>query len=227
SEYLIRFAERLHDLARFAEAGSDRQLAFTRSFAGAATTNEQLAIVEELLDGTQDWPGLQIDTDLRWFLLQQLIASGARGNDAVEAELQRDDTATGRRQAAMARAAAPTAEAKEQAWQSILHDESLPNAMLEATIAGFSQRDQLTLTDPYIEPYFAALDAVWAERTMEIAQSITMGMFPMFSVDQATIDRAEAFLATEPVPALARLIAEGRDGLVRAQRARAADAARS
>ncbi|HEV8024044.1 MAG TPA: aminopeptidase N, partial [Candidatus Nanopelagicales bacterium] len=47
SEYLIRFAERLHDLARFAEAGSDRQLAFTRSFAGAATTNEQLAIVEE------------------------------------------------------------------------------------------------------------------------------------------------------------------------------------
>jgi Domain of unknown function (DUF3358). len=124
----------------------------------------------------------------------------------------------------MARAAIPTAAAKEQAWQAILHDESLPNAMLEATIAGFSQRDQLELTDPYIEPYFAALDDIWAERTMEIASSITMGLFPMYSVQDSTISRAEEFLATEPVPALARLVSESRDGLLRAQRARAMDA---
>ncbi len=224
TEYLIRFAARVRDLAQSAESGSDRQLAFTRSFAGAATTNEHLELLERLLDGSEVWPGLDVDTDLRWFLLQQLVAAGSRAEDAIDAELRSDDTATGRRQAAMARAAIPTAAAKEQAWQAILHDESLPNAMLEATIAGFSQRDQLALTDPYIEPYFAALDDIWAERTMEIASSITMGLFPMYSVEDSTISRAEEFLATGPVPALARLISESRDGLLRAQRARAMDA---
>ena len=224
TEYLIRFAERMLELAQAAESGGDRQLAFTRAFAGAATTAEHLGIVEALLDGTTSWPGLEVDTDLRWFLLQQLIASGVRGSEAIDAELASDDTATGRRQAAMARASMPTASAKEQAWESILRDTSLPNAMLEATIAGFMQRDQCSLTDLYIEPYFEALPAIWADRTMEIAQSITMGLFPMFTVAESTIDRAEEFLATDPAPALSRLVAESRDGLIRALRARTKDA---
>jgi aminopeptidase N len=80
------------------------------------------------------------------------------------------------------------------------------------------------LTDPFIERYFAALPDVWAERTMEIAQSITMGLFPAFSVGDDTVARADAFLAGEPSPALARLVSEGRDGLLRARRARERDA---
>jgi aminopeptidase N len=224
TEYLIRFSNRTLELAKSAEPGSDRQLAFTRAFAGSATTNEHLELVERLLDGTEQWDGLDVDTDLRWFLLHQLVSVGTRGEAAIDAELARDDTATGRRQAATAGASVPTEAAKQAAWEAIMHDESLPNAMLEATIAGFTQRDQLHLTDPFIEAYFEALPGVWEERTMEIAQSITMGLFPIFNVDQAVIDRAERFLQSEPVPALARLIAEARDGLVRAKRARAMDA---
>lgn len=224
TEYLVRFAFRTLELAQGADAGSDRQLAFTRSFAGAATTNEHLEIVESLLDGTTVWPGLEIDTDLRWFLLQQLVAAGARGSEAIDAELGRDDTATGRRQAAMAGASVPTAEAKAHAWQEITQNTELPNAMLEATIAGFMDRDHCSLTDPFIDPYFAMLPAVWEERTMEIAQSITMGLFPAYSVDDGVISKADAFLATKPMPPLARLVAEGRDGLLRARRARARDA---
>lgn len=224
TEYLMRFAFRLLDLARSAEAGSDRQLAFTRSFAGSATTNEHLEIVESLLDGSAVWPGLEIDTDLRWFLLQQLVCAGARGLAAIDEELSRDDTATGRRQAAMAKASIPTPEAKSGAWQEILHNTELPNAMLEATIAGFLDRAHCHLTDPYIASYFEVLPQVWEERTMEIAQSITMGLFPAFSVDQQTISRADAFLAADHKPALHRLVAEGRDGLVRARRARERDA---
>ncbi len=224
TEYLVRFAFRTLELAREAEAGSDRQLAFTRSFAGAATTNEHLEIIESLIDGTTIWPGLEVDTDLRWFLLQQLVTAGVRGSDAIDAELRQDDTATGRRQAAMARASIPTAEAKARAWDEIMHNTELPNAMLEASIAGFLDRDRCDLTDPYIERYFESLPGIWDERTMEIAQSITMGLFPAYSVTETTIDRAEAFLESKPTPPLARLVAEGRDGLVRAQRARGKDA---
>ena len=224
TEYLIRFADRTLDLAQSAEAGSDRQLAFARSFAGSATTSEHLAIVEGLLDGTTTWDGLVVDTDLRWFLLLQLISAGSRGADAIDAELARDDTATGRRQAAMARASIPTHEAKDWAWNEIFDNTELPNAMLEATIGGFLDRSHCELTDPFIERYFAALPDVWAERTMEIAQSITMGLFPAFSVGDDTVARADAFLAGEPSPALARLVSEGRDGLLRSRRARERDA---
>jgi len=223
-EYLVRLASRTLELARRSEPGSDRQLAFTRSFAGAATTPEHLATVGALLDGTEQWDGLVIDTDLRWFLLLQLVSAGLRGNDEIATELASDDTATGRRQAATARASVPTAEAKLWAWDEIFHNDDLPNAMLEATIAGFADRDHRDLTDAYLERYFDALPGVWAERTMEIAQSITMGLFPMYSVEDSTIDRADQFLASDPSPALARLVAEGRDGLLRAQRARARDA---
>ena len=223
-QYLVRFAFRLLELAQAAEAGSDRQLAFARSFAGAATTSEHLHIVEGLLDGTTIWPGLDIDTDLRWFLLQQLVTAGARAGEAIDAEVARDDTATGRRQAALARASIPTSEAKAAAWQEMLHNTDVPNAMLEATIGGFLDRDRVDLTDPYIERYFEALPGIWEERTMEIAQSLTMGLFPAYSITEATIDRAERFLQTEPTPPLARLVAEGRDGLLRARRARQRDA---
>ncbi|MEC7001236.1 MAG: aminopeptidase N, partial [Actinomycetota bacterium] len=140
-EYLVRLAGRTLELARRSEPGSDRQLAFTRSFAGAARTPEHLATVAALLDGTEQWDGLVIDTDLRWFLLLQLVSAGLRGNDEIATELASDDTATGRRQAATARASVPTAEAKHWAWDEIFHNADLPNAMLEATIAGFADRD--------------------------------------------------------------------------------------
>ncbi len=224
TEYLIRLASALLDLAQEAEAGSDRQLAFARYFATSAITTEHLAIVAGLLDETLEWPGLDIDTDMRWFLLQQLVEAGERGDDAINSELADDDTATGRRQAATARASVPTAEAKVAAWDAILHDTSLPNAMIEATIAGFMNRGQTALTDPYIDRYFEALPAVWNERTMEIAQSITMGLFPMFSVDAETVARVGTFLSGDHGPALIRLVSEGRDGLLRAGRARAKDA---
>ena len=79
------------------------------------------------------------------------------------------------------------------------------------------------LTDSYLDSYFDALPGVCAEQTMEIAQSITMGLFPIYSIEDSTIDRADRFLASDPSPALARLVAEGRDGLLRAQRARERD----
>jgi aminopeptidase N len=73
--------------------------------------------------------------------------------------------------------------------------------------------------------YFEVLPRVWADRTMEIATSITVGLFPFFLIDQATVDAASQFLATDGLhPAMARLVSENRDGMERALRARARDA---
>ena len=224
-EYLLRLANAMHTLARYAEPGSDHQLAFARAFAAAAVTNTQLETVRALLDGSEVWDGLVIDVDLRWHLLTCLVSAGSMGTAEIDAELARDDTATGRRHAAAARAAIPTADAKAAAWDAIASDTDLPNAIVDAMIAGFVQRDQVALLTPYRARYFDILGRVWESRTMEIAQSITMGLYPVFLIDNTTVELTESYVKGDINSALRRLLAEGSDGVKRAMRARAADAA--
>ena len=223
SGYLEQLANGVLGFAQDSEPGSDHQLAFARVFNSCATTSAHLDIVAGLLDGSITWSGLKIDTDLRWSLLQRLVVTGRLAEEAIEAELRSDDTATGRRQAAVAFAARPTMVAKELAWADIIERTELPNAILEATIGGFVQPDQVELLVDYRSKYFAALPQVWAKRTMETSQSITMGLYPAFLVDEETLAQTDAFLTGELNSALRRLVGEGRDGIERALRARAAD----
>ncbi|MEZ5115735.1 MAG: aminopeptidase N [Candidatus Nanopelagicales bacterium] len=224
--YRDRLAEALEGHARAAAPGSDHQLAFLRAFVSAARTPEQLAVVRGVLAGDVVLEGLAVDADLRWTLLQRLVATGAAGVDEVEAELARDDTATGRRQAALARAAVPTEAAKDAAWAAMVESDELPNAILGATVAGFVQPDQAELLRPYRERYFDRIAAAWDERTSEMAQTLAIGLYPVLQVERATLDETDAFLARDGInPALRRLVLEGRDGVARALRAQERDAA--
>ena len=59
----------------------------------------------------------------------------------------------------------------------------------------------------------------------EMAQQIVVGLFPVFG-DQSTVDRTDKWLReAQPVPALRRLVTEGRDNLARTLRAQARDRA--
>lgn len=221
---LDRLATTLGDWMIAAEPGSDRQLAFVRSFVSASTTDEQLQRVEDILEGAEVLPGLTLDTDLRWALLQRLVSAGRSDLDRVTAELARDNTATGLRQAALARSSRPTAQAKAETWEAVINDASLPNAMIGSMIGGFLHPDQVELLNPYVEKYFAIADNIWNVRTHEIAQDILMGLYPVYSVDQSTVDAADAFLArTDLEPTVRRLVSEGRDSTVRALNARVCD----
>jgi aminopeptidase N len=222
----VRLADGLLALMREAADGSDAQLQLVRSFASTAVSDEQLAVVRDLLERRVDLGGLSIDTDLRWHLLHQLVAAGKADDEEVDRELDRDDTATGRRQAAAALAARPTAQAKEEAWSSVLDRDDLPNAIQTAVIGGFSRPGQEDLLRPYVPRYFAALQDVWEDRTNETAQNIVIGLFPTLVTEQATVDASDAWLAQHPdaVQSLRRLVLEARDGVARALRAQARDA---
>ncbi|MFL6131096.1 MAG: aminopeptidase N [Mycobacteriales bacterium] len=224
-----RLAELAAGALRTAEPGSDHQLAWTRTFAAAARTPEHVAVLRGLLDGTEVVPGLAVDADLRWTLLQGMVALGAAGDAEIEAELDRDPTASGQRQAATTRALRPTAEAKAEAWRQATEDDELPNAINEAIIAGFQHPAQHELTAPYVQPYFDIIVDVWERRTSEIAQNVVIGLFPD-AIAPETVAAADAFLADAsgdpvPPPPLRRLVSEGRDDVQRALRARARDAA--
>lgn len=212
---------------RAAEPGSDLQLAWVLAFLGAARTDAHVAVARALLDGTEVLDGLSLDTDLRWSIVRTLSALGAFGDDEIEAEAQRDATAAGARAAATARALAPTAKAKADAWRLATIDDSVPNAVQEAVIAGFSHPTQGALVAPYVQTYFDSVRAVWERRTSELAQNVVVGLFPSWTstITDRTVAAADAFLATADLPtALARLVGEGRADVVRALAARAADA---
>ncbi|PYC74014.1 aminopeptidase N [Streptomyces tateyamensis] len=225
---LLRWAEVCEQNLRAAAPAGDHQLAWAKALAGAARTEQQLALLAGLLDGSVELDGLAVDTDLRWDLLLRLVATGKAGDAAIEAELARDNTAAGQERAACARAARPTAEAKAEAWDSVVESDALTNYVQDAVIAGFSVGDQRELLAPYVGRYFAALKTVWETRSHEIAQQIITGLYPSLQIEPATLEATDHWLATaDPAPALARLVVEARAGVERALKAQAADRARS
>jgi aminopeptidase N len=213
-----------------AEPGSDHQLAWVHALLGSMSSTEHLDFARGLLDGSTDVPGLAVDEDLRWSIVAALTAHGTLDADAIDAELERDPSAAGQRNAATARALLPTPQAKAEAWRQVVETDDLTNAMQRAVIGGFAHWSQGELVVPYVERYFAEIRAAWDRRSTELAQSVAIGMFPSWSstCTAGTVTAADAFLAQEDVPgALHRVVAEGRADVLRAMRAREADAAAS
>jgi aminopeptidase N len=219
-------AARLLELFLSASAGSDLQLLLARALAGTARSGAELAAVGELLAGTLTVEGLQIDTELRWILLESLVVGGAADEEAIAAELRLDDTSGGRVHAACARAAIPTVQAKAAAWRTVVEQQDLPNAEQAAVIGGFGRVDDVELLRPFVEPYFACLERVWAERTREMGGQIVVGLFPSALAGDDVLARTDAWLeSARAEPALRRLVIEGRDGVVRSLRAQERDRA--
>ncbi|MGI8807861.1 MAG: aminopeptidase N [Acidimicrobiales bacterium] len=209
-----------------AEAGSDRQLIWARHFQSVADSPEDLAYARALLDGTEEVPGLAVDTDLRWQIVMTLASLGADDDGAlIDAELERDPTDIGERRAASARASRPTPEAKAAAWSRLVEDRDLPLATLRALAGGFGVHGQDALLAPYVEPYFANVARFWEERTRDEALSLIRGLYPGTLIGQDVVDATDRLLADEALPGpVRRILLEGKDSMARALRARAADA---
>jgi len=208
-----------------AEPGSGFQLAWARAFVGAARGADDLVLLRGWLAGTGVPKGLTIDTELRWSLLEALAARGAATEAEIDAELAADRTASGEREAALARALMPTAANKERVWAQLTSGERLPNWLSRSLLQGFQTSSQVALTAPYASKFFEVADDVWARSDSEPAQEFAMLAYPAYQVSDETVALTDAWLAADGHPAsLRRLIAEGRDGVLRALKARAKDA---
>jgi aminopeptidase N len=98
--------------------------------------------------------------------------------------------------------------------------------VFRATLGGFVEPEQVELLEPYAERYFTEVGRIWSEWSSDMAQTFAQGAYPSLVISPDTVTRTDAYLAEQqPEPALARLLAEGRDGVSRALRAQAKDAA--
>jgi len=208
-----------------AEPGGDMQRAWARSFAGSARTEGDLALLNGWLEGNGIPEGLTVDTDLRWHLVVCLVGQGAAPESAIDAELERDNTADGERLSLIARAIVPTAEAKAAAWERITTEEGLPNFARRSLMSGFAHPDQVDLLRPYVERYLESVDGMWNRLGTEQAIEFISMAFPRLVIEPATLAATDAWLADESRSgAMRRGVLEGRDDIDRALRARARDA---
>ncbi|KTR42428.1 aminopeptidase N [Curtobacterium oceanosedimentum] len=215
----------LWQLAASAEAGSDAQFQFVKFFAQIASTPEHVATLHGLRDGSVTLQGLEIDTDLRWELLEGLVLAGAAGDAEVDAELAADKTASGEQAAARARATIPTAEGKLAAFSSLVDSSEAPNAIVRQTTVGFQHTNSPVVLEGLVSKYFDVLTRIWAERSYHIADTIVSGLYPAPLASVELRDAANAWLEAHPeTPALRRIVTENLAGTERALRVQAADA---
>ncbi|MET9497260.1 aminopeptidase N [Streptomyces sp. NPDC006552] len=212
---------------RIAGPGSQHQLTWARFFTSVASGPADLQLLEGLLAGTAKIDGLEVDQELRWAFLDTLAAYGVADEAVLGAELARDDTASGKRHQVRCLAARPSAAVKAQAWAQVVESDALSNALVEAVISGFQQPSQRELTAPYAQKYFAVIERVWQERSIQIGMDVVRGLFPALQDSPQTLAQADAWLAAHDgaAPALRRLVLEARDDLARALRGQACDAA--
>ena len=217
--------ETLRGWLQAAEPGSDKQLAYAQALARVAVTPASLDLLARLLDGSGQVPGLAVDTELRWQLLHRLVSRGLAGPEGIDAELARDATDAGERYAQMCRAAIPAPEAKAASWAAIVSG-TVPNATFRAMLRGFADPDQDDLLAPYAERYFAALPGMWQDGASDMAQFFARVAYPATVISEQAMDGTSAYIEQQrPTPALARLLAEGRDDVARALRCQRRSAA--
>ncbi|GAA4809048.1 aminopeptidase N [Nocardioides caeni] len=222
-----RWEEGLRALLLAAAPGTDHQLTFVRSYASIAHSEAAITDLEGLLDGSLSVEGLEVDQDLRWTVLTHLARLGRADDARIDAELANDPTNSGQEKSAAARAAQPSAEAKERAWAQAMLDPGTPNETQRCVVMAFMQPGQEELLTPYVERYLAEVASTWERLGTHKASTALNGIFPRVLATTTTLAAVDAWLeehASTVNPGAVRYVREGRADVARALAAQAADA---
>jgi aminopeptidase N len=220
----LSVANTAQELLAGAKPGSDAQLQYARAFANNAFTPAQFESLKAMLNGSVD--GLLMDADLRWFVFLCGVKRGIFSVTDITAEGDRDKTAHGQQYVAYAHAALPNHEAKAAAFKSITTDD-LSNTIHSYKCRGFNENIHCDLLEAFVDKYFDAILEVWATKGYEIAETTATLTFPTWAISDETVKKSQHWLdvtGKDVSAALRRTVAEGRDAMVRALKARAVDA---
>jgi aminopeptidase N len=214
-----------------ATPGSDHQLALAKAFPSAAQDAEAGTVLERWLAGADVPEGLRIDPELRWSVVRHLARLGRLDAAEIEVEQERDRTITGAEQAAAAKAARPTEEAKREAWRLVAETDSVPNGTQRAVCLAFWQPGQDEVLAPYVDRYLDAAEAIsanrdgWADRGTALRSNVLRFLFPVPRELESFLARLDAWRAEHDLAeSVRRPIEEGRDNTLRALRCQLAAA---
>ena len=225
-ETLRRIADTMLTFAERAEAGSDAQFQFLRTFAAIASTTEHGEVLRSIRSGDRSIDGITVDTDLDWDLLEGMVLAGVAFEADIEFALAADNTANGAQAAARLRATIPTPEGKRAVFELLRDDASVPNALVDHSTRGFLHVNDASVFEPLVNDYFAAIENIWESRTYKIAEYFAEGLYPVVLATKGLAKTTTDWLDAHPdaPSALRRLVTEGLAGVERALSNQARDA---
>ncbi len=169
--------------ARLADrtATRDSKMLFFDSYVTLLTLDRQADPLLALLHGKKSWPGLKIEQDERWSLIQGLAA--LRHPEAValrEKEKARDPSSQGRRQYLAAQARSATYAEKQALLKPIVAAESPLSAADRSTIVGnLFPAVQRELKQDYVASYVQEIPTVVKRLESGVARTYVMSLLPL------------------------------------------------
>lgn len=220
-----RIADAMLVLAESAEAGSDQQFQFLRTFATMADTAEHAGVLKQIRDGDKTIDGITVDTDLSWDLLEGMVLAGVAGHAEIDAALALDNTSNGQQAAARVRATIPTAEAKRAVFEMMRDDVTLANSLCDHSARGYTHTNDPSVFESLVSDYFDSVKKVWESRTFKMAEYFAIGLYPSVMANEklATATRSWLKTHTDAPTGLRRIIVEGLATVDRALKAQTRD----
>ncbi len=221
-----RIADAMLVLAENAEAGSDQQFQFLRTFATMADTAEHAEALHAIRSGERVITGITVDTDLSWDLLEGMVLAGGAGEADIAAALAADNTANGQHAAARVLATIPMVDAKRTILETLRDDDTVANALCDHYVRGYTHSNDPSVFESLVGEYFDAIQKVWDSRTFKIAEYFAIGLYPtvLATEELATTTRGWLDANTSAPAALRRIVVEGLATVERALAAQKRDA---
>ena len=223
---LSKIASSLIELTMSASPGSDTQLQFAKFVPQFARTSEQLDWVAGLYEGKTSIEGLAVDADLKWELLIGLVIGGRLDEAAIDAELERDNTANGQKFAAAAKAVIPNPAAKQKSWDILTKTEEYSNTLVNSASMAFGRTNDLRLLEPFVDAYLEVAPKIWETRSYHIAAYLLNNLYPIQLASEELADKTRELMNAEFAssrPAFRRILVESLAGVERALKAQQAD----
>ena len=225
-EAQLKVADGLWRLAQNAQSGSDAQLQFAKFFAQFARDNQQLTQVADLLSGTTQLDGLEIDTDLRWELLTALSVGGKVIKERIDVELEADNTANGQKAHAAAIAGLPDLKSKQEIFDKLVDTDQMSNALVNSASLAFGRVLDTSVLEPFVDQYFSKVLQIWESKSYHMAEYLLVNLYPLAIVTSSLANQTEQFLNNPELdskPALRRIVVENLANVQRALTAQATD----
>ena len=190
---------------------SDRPLAAIRGLAQSATTPTQLAALS----------AHATEPDLRWRRLIRLAELGQLDESDLEQLLAADPDPDAWMNAARARAAVPSAEAKAQAWQAVVVDRKIPPGFLFEFGCAFWRPEQEDVLTPYAEKFLQSLRQ-FGDSGQMWGLSLAGAFYPAVGGEKGFLDRlGDAAGEDGVIPVVRQKVRERNDRRRRRELARA------
>ena len=147
---------------------------------------------------------------------------GEVSEQEIETAFAGEPSAQAEQLAMKARAARPDPEAKRDAWESIMRDPTLSNYQLWSLSEGFWQPEQLELTEPYVQRFFAEMPDAAKLRGDLVLDVLLRSFYPRYAASEQTLAAAAELVGQQDISLpLRRRVQDFTDDLRRVVIARA------